>query len=460
MLFWFLFQYFFCFFSYNSCCIFLCFFLIFFPSYPYFLLCNIGNSTQRNIQFGLAKKIKNAARKIVLDKAEEARIAAFSAFRSLGLNVPQISPPPLLIANDNASQEAATTSFGEGATSSFVGTKGMKLVSGKPAGEGSENSNKVASEIGVEKFNNVSDVVLGIAREDKSNGPIHSKIGAQNPAILSFFNDELNSIADGNENVVMPLSSKSKNTGNGNGTLDAYVDHGQQEQQRGEYICLDNSGKAHEKGPVNATNTPGGFDSFLDLWDSVQEFYFDVHFNKRCEVNSLAPYEIHGIAVCWENSPVYYINLPKDLLCSSERKNDYLSMNVNESDDKPKILDANHRLEAAKCRWSKVGKIMGKKDVRKFTWNFKVQIQVLKNPAVSIHKFGSLNLEMKTMGLELRDNSYYMLSPVYMMDGLDMCIVTWLLWPDEERSSNPNLEKVIFLVLIISTYLRMKFSQC
>ena len=394
------------------------------------------------MQFGVAKKIKNAARKIVLDKAEEARIAAFSAFKSLGLNVPQFSPPLLLIANDNLSQEAATTSSGEGATSSFVGKKCMKLVPGEPALEGSENSNKVASEVGVEKLKNMSDVVLGTVGENKSTRSIHRKFGAENPAILSILNDELNSIADHNKNAVMPLSIKSMNTGNGNGTLDAYVEHGQQEQQRGENMCLNIKGKAHEKGPINATNTPGGFDSFLDLWDSVREFYFDIHFNKRSGVNSLAPYEIHGIAVCWENSPVYYISLPKDLLCSDERKNDHLSMNVNVSDDKPNILDANHRLEAAKCQWNKVGKIMGKKDVRKFTWNLKVQIQVLKHPAVSIQKFGSLNLEMKTMGLELIDNSYLMLSPVYMVDGLDICIVTWLLWPDEERSSNPNLEKV------------------
>ncbi|XP_059592184.1 helicase and polymerase-containing protein TEBICHI isoform X2 [Vitis vinifera] len=398
-----------------------------------------GNSVQRNVQLGVAKKIKNAARKIVLDKAEEARIAAFSAFKSLGLNVPQFSRPLLLIANDNPSQEAASTSSGEGATSSFVGTECMK--SGKPAVEGSENSNKVASEIGVEKLKNMSDVILGTAGEVKSTGPIQCKFGAENPAVLSILNDELNSIVDRNENAVMPLSIKSMNTGNGNGTSDAYVDHGQHEQQRGENECLDNNGKAYEKGPIHATNTPGGFDSFLDLWDSVREFYFDIHFNKQSEVNSLAPYEIHGIAICWENSPVYYINLPKDLLCSDERKNIYLTMNV--SDDKPNILDANHRLEAAKWRWSKVGKIMGKKDVRKFTWNLKVQIQVLKNPAVSIQKFGSLNLAMRTMGLELIDNSYLMLSPVYIVDGLDMCIVTWILWPDEERSSNPNLEKEV-----------------
>ncbi|GKG00408.1 hypothetical protein Tco_0302098, partial [Tanacetum coccineum] len=40
--------------------------------------------TQRRIQFGVAKKIKNGACKIVLEKAEEARDAAFSAFKALG----------------------------------------------------------------------------------------------------------------------------------------------------------------------------------------------------------------------------------------------------------------------------------------------------------------------------------------------------------------------------------------
>nr|POE48267.1 helicase and polymerase-containing protein tebichi [Quercus suber] len=43
-------------------------------------------SAQRRVQLGVAKKIKNGARKIVLDKAEEARVAAFSAFKSLGFN--------------------------------------------------------------------------------------------------------------------------------------------------------------------------------------------------------------------------------------------------------------------------------------------------------------------------------------------------------------------------------------
>lgn len=54
------------------------------------------NSAQRRIQLGVAKKIKNGARKIVLDKAEEARVAAFSAFKSLGLDIPEFSRPLLL----------------------------------------------------------------------------------------------------------------------------------------------------------------------------------------------------------------------------------------------------------------------------------------------------------------------------------------------------------------------------
>lgn len=381
----------------------------------------------------------------MLDKAEEASIAAFSAFRSLGFNVPQFSPSQLLIPNDNPSQEAASISSGEGATNCFLGTESMKPLSAKPAAEGIGNSNKVASEIVAEQLKTMSDIISGTAGEVKSTGPISCKFGAENPATPSILNDELNSITDCNENAVMPFSVKSMNTGNGNGASDAYVDHDQLKQQRGGNICLKNNGKAYEEGPINANNTPGGFDSFLDLWDGVKEFYFDIHFNKRSDVNSLAPYEIHGIAICWENSPVFYINLPRDLNCFDEKRKDYLYMNV--SDEKPNVSDANYGLEAAKCRWNKVGKIMGKKDVRKFTWNLKVQIQVLKNPAVSIQKFGSLNLVKKTMGRELIDDSYLMLSPVYMVDGVDMCIVTWILWPDEERSSNPNLEKVIMLIL-------------
>nr|POF20510.1 hypothetical protein CFP56_63176 [Quercus suber] len=68
----------------------------------------------------MAKKIKNGACKIVLDKAEEARVAAFSAFKSLGFNVQHISQPILATAMGNhVTQGAATTSSGNETNSSF-----------------------------------------------------------------------------------------------------------------------------------------------------------------------------------------------------------------------------------------------------------------------------------------------------------------------------------------------------
>ncbi|KAL4607393.1 hypothetical protein ACB092_09G170400 [Castanea dentata] len=51
-----------------------------------------------------------------------------------------------------------------------------------------------------------------------------------------------------------------------------------------------------------------------------------------------------------------------------------------------------------------------------------------------------------------------MLSPVNVKDGIDVCIVAWILWPDEERNSNPNLEKVFRR--IISTTLTEISSMC
>ncbi|CAD6339394.1 unnamed protein product [Miscanthus lutarioriparius] len=58
------------------------------------------DSGLRRMQFGIAKKIKNGARKIVLEEAEAARVAAFSAFKSLGVEVPQFTAPPLAAIED------------------------------------------------------------------------------------------------------------------------------------------------------------------------------------------------------------------------------------------------------------------------------------------------------------------------------------------------------------------------
>ncbi|KAI5071714.1 hypothetical protein GOP47_0013965 [Adiantum capillus-veneris] len=53
---------------------------------------NIG---RHRIQMGMARKIQNGARKLVLERAEAARVAAFSALRALGVDVPAALSKPL-----------------------------------------------------------------------------------------------------------------------------------------------------------------------------------------------------------------------------------------------------------------------------------------------------------------------------------------------------------------------------
>ncbi|KAK9273993.1 hypothetical protein L1049_018807 [Liquidambar formosana] len=403
------------------------------------------NLAQRRVQLGVAKKIKYGARKIVLDKAEEARVAAFSALKSLGLNVPQFSRPLLSMASGNISkQEAGTTSCGEDATSSFVGLEHMDHISAKPSMEGIVISNEVASDSQGEKSTKTSDIGLVTSAEIDSTGTMLCNYVAENPVVQvegpATFVDEINTIVDHSKSGDMTKSTALGNNGNVNRISNAYSDHGEQEQHGRENVSLEKE-SFYEKGPINVNNTPGGFDSFLDLWDTVQEFYFDIHFDKQFDGNSSAPFEIHGISICWENSPVYYVSLPKDLLWSDDKRNDYSSICA--SGDKRSVPAPMHCLEMAKHRWNRIDKIMRKGDVRKFTWNLKVQIQVLKNPTVSIQRFGSLTHAVKNMGLELIDSSYFMLSPVYIRDGIDMSIIAWILWPDEERNSNPSLEKEV-----------------
>lgn len=400
----------------------------------------------------MAKKIKSGARKIVLDKAEEARIVAFSAFKSLGFDVPHFSQPVLSTAiGDHVRQGAATISSGDGTSSSFVDVEHMKPFSAKPSTEENESSDKVASESEGEKFMRTPDIVLVASAEVNSTSAMYCNFGAVSSVVpvegFITSSAELNATVANAKSADMTYSIQLQRPGDGIGICDGYLHRGAQEPHNRQNLCVGNKESACAKGPVNAINAPGGFDSFLDLWETAQEFYFDVHYNKRLEVNAIAPFEIHGMAICWESSPVYYVNLPKDLLWSDKRRDDYSSLGT--SGDKSTFSPHEHWLEILGERWNRIGKMLGKRNVRKFTWNLKVQMQVLKSPAVSVKKFG-LDLAGKNLGLELIDNSYSLLSPVHIKDGIDMCIVAWILWPDEEKSSNPNLEKVIRRIILTS----------
>ncbi|XP_031265968.1 helicase and polymerase-containing protein TEBICHI isoform X2 [Pistacia vera] len=399
-------------------------------------------SAQRRIQLGVAKKIKNGARKIVLEKAEEARIAAFSAFKSLGLDVPQFSRPLLLTTGDNPTrQEEATTFFRDYTSSSFVDPIKTNMVLAKPHKEADENMEKVALENAGETLRKTSDGGLVASVEVHSTTALQHNFVTENlevPTVGSGIGGvKCNANVEQIKNADTTLSIRPEKNGIGNITPSGHLDKLQDRPSQG--LCLFKD-SAWTKGPINATNTPGGFNHFLDIWEATQEFYFDIHYNKQSKVNHGALFEIYGIAICWENSPVYYVNLPKDLLSSGSKRNDGLV--ISGSDDKSDSLPPERQLEIMKQRWKRIGVIMEKRDVRKFTWNLKVQNQVLKCAAVSAQRFGCRNLVGKSLGLELID-SLYSLSPIYVKDGIDLCIVAWILWPDEERSSNPNLEKEV-----------------
>lgn len=390
-------------------------------------------SAQRGFQFGIAKKIKNGARKIVFDKAEEASNAAFSAFKSLGFNVPQFDPQILSTAARDSIR------LGTGSTS------------------GSDTTDTSHSFVNADCIDNTNKFTLDKEKEDliklSVNGTVASVEGKSRSRMICSLSsvpvagpkmDELNRTSDHTKNADMTiLSVQLQKPNDKSGVHDGCDAHCTEEAHKNGNLASGNAGSSSQKGPINAVSSPGGLDSFLDLWDSMPEFYFDIHYIKRLELHSTAPFEIHGIAVCWENSSVYYINLPRDILLSDSIKDGCLSLSACSHKRKVSSSNSKQDLEIARSRWNRISKIIGKINVRKFTWNLKIQMQVLKRPAFSVQRFGCLDTLGKSMDLEVVDNSYVLLPPIHVKDAIDMCIVAWILWPDEESSSSPNLDKEV-----------------
>ncbi|KAK7384898.1 hypothetical protein VNO78_30601 [Psophocarpus tetragonolobus] len=387
-------------------------------------------SAQRGFQFGVAKKIKNGARKIVLDKAEEASNAAFAAFKSLGFNVPQFAPHILsTAARDSVRQEARSISGSDTTDTSHSFADADHI----------DSSNKFT--LGREELikSSVNGALASVEGKSSSRRICTlSTVPVAGPTI-----NDLSGTFDHTKNLeVTTLSAQLQKPNNESGMHDGCHPHYTEGQQKDGNLAGGNAGNSSQKGPINAVSL-GGLDSFLDLWDTIPEFYFDIHYIKRSELHSAAPFEIHGIAICFENSPVYYINLPRDILLSNNKKDDCLPLSACSHKKKVSSSNSKQDLEIAGYRWSRISKIIGKGNVRKFTWNLKTQIQVLKRPAFSVQRFGCLEKLGKSMDLEVVENTYVLLPPIHVKDAIDMRIVAWILWPDEESSSSQNLEKEV-----------------
>ncbi|XP_024005041.1 helicase and polymerase-containing protein TEBICHI isoform X2 [Eutrema salsugineum] len=378
---------------------------------------------QRRIQLGLAKKIKNGARKIVLEKAEEARAAAFSAFKSLGLDVHElINPLPLAPARSPNRQETTERDSCEGS----VGPSGLQQFPGKLSIEEHMECENFDTDDHREKPREVSGAALGVSSEVTrlpDFQPIGTTVGIDGPNAVSILSSDTFHLPAYDDGVI-------KNE-----------DNVEQHLMSNAHIPLSNKDSTGEKGPITAGNIRGGFDSFLELWESAGEFFFDIHYNKLQDLNSRISYEIHGIAICWNSSPVYYVNLNKDLPnleCGEKEK-----LFKDAVAGKNEVVGTHNMVNVIKSRWNRISKIMGNENTRKFTWNLKVQIQVLKSPAISIQRCARLNLAEGIRDFELVDGSWLMMPPLRINHTIDMSIVTWILWPDEERHSNPNIDKEV-----------------
>ncbi|KAK6161831.1 hypothetical protein DH2020_001672 [Rehmannia glutinosa] len=341
-----------------------------------------AHEAQRKMQVGVAKKIKNGARKIVLEKAEEARVAAFSAFKSLGLDIAQFSHPLLPIATGNALQKESRSSSGEETTSSYILLQHSKHTLDPPLFGDRHETAGVISDVEPPAVDFESLV------KEKSAGGAQGETSDEKPVLHEECSNTLNYKLNLTNNYISHTNGSTSHpltdVGNTRSQSNLHFDHVRQQQPENENVCMGSKENTLEKSPVNAVSIPGGLDSFLDL-----------------------------------------------------------SQGKDQSMDSKEVLLPKLLLEMAEKRWTRIGIIMGRKDVKKFTWNLKVQIQVLKSPAVSVHKFSNLHGGIKSLGLDLIDNSYFMFSPVHVRIAIDMCVVAWILSPDEERSSYPNLEKEV-----------------
>lgn len=390
----------------------------------------VESSAQRRMQLGVAKKIKNGARKIVLEKAEEARVAAFSAFQSLGIDVAQFPQPTISTANGIFTGKGVTKASIDVSTSSISGANSVEHVPTVAQVEGDKSSKKDAPS--GEMLRNISTAGL-------------STLGASSYDVIPEDACAKESSPPTDKDSHLVSLRKLESSGDETKDFDDQKEQNVLKQQRENALSVSQDFSS-DKSPINAINTPGGLDSFLDLWGAAKEFYFDIHYSKRKDLNSLVPFEIHGLAICWEHSPVFYINVPKDIFGAYKRKSKPLSMCSLGDATGSSPTECSDRV---KRQWGRISGIFGEIGVRKFSWNFKVQTQVLRNCTVSLQKIGSANNSVKNMGLEIIESSYLVLPPIDVRDAVDVSIAVWILWPDEEKSSNPILEKVMNLLLCI-----------
>ncbi|CAN6470815.1 unnamed protein product [Victoria cruziana] len=429
-----------------------------------------GTALQR-MQFGIAKKIKAGARKIVLEQAEQARAAAFSALKSLGVSVPLLAEPLVSSAAIDVAEEEAVLpiKYADGSVCNFAGSHGSHIVNAEPAVEiiGSGSGNTVQFEAQGRRHDLTDQCELlpaeeGVCSKDlvllnrthcvdrgvratTCNVLVNVEATTEGATLASDATCKMKDEDLEHAASIYPVSASVVKEAEFS-VHDDLILHRQQEHEGNDRCSFNfHDSKIPDRGPVNAGSLFGNLDSFLLLWEKVGEFYFDIHFSKVSELNCIVSFELHGIAVCWKDSPVYYINFAKDLLPSKELAEESCGLGKSLDSEENLARSFKNTWELFKTRWNRISSIMAKTGVNKVAWNLKFQIQALQKPGLSVKRISGFDIKHNDWmnDFKLVDNSYFLLSPILIRDGIDIGIVVWLLWPDEESCSNPNLEKVV-----------------
>ncbi|RRT75755.1 hypothetical protein B296_00030914 [Ensete ventricosum] len=204
-----------------------------------FLECMSDDSKLQRMQFGVAKKIKNSARKIVLDQAEEARLAAFSALKSLGVHVPQFSRPLL---------SDIVESPGGGKMPCF-GEDPSKDV--QPA-ESPLADHKIVNSDGAFPIGNREIVAETMQAAGETSLSVQMQYNGNDTDVGSLIKRETANHVNAAIEVRVECNPGDKDGLNGN-----------------------NRNKKSE-GPISASSFPGGFDCFLDKFSMLVEVLADM----------------------------------------------------------------------------------------------------------------------------------------------------------------------------------------
>lgn len=451
-------------------------------------------------QIGIARKIKNGARQITLDRAEEARKAAFSAFQALGFQVPAALAMPFPPATDDALQMGAA--LASSVAIPVVVSTSMPVIEGAdtslthplpvniPYQDREESKEKIYRSFAGPKEDILRTEVNGngdcfrveeghskeIGMETVSEFAIAtSSSGLQVPCsmieigIEEVKHEQLSNIQTANLELQMKKDNclpahellpvltnyhQSDVVHMHNGSDAAALFSGSLVAKGEDVEVLPIQSEEPFKGPVDVDKIPGGFNKFWEKWNAVEEFAFDLYCKVPATEVTTKLIEVEGMALCWRDSPVYYVSFsrgqkPLDGSAPDVGKSDVLVMANSTSINAVTCL-GEEAWSLARMRWEKASEVFLKAGVKKVAWDVKGQLHALTNPGFHVplqHQDNGKSLvvfDSKPNPVQLRA-----FPALKVQEHLvDVRVAAWLLWPDEESAQTFSLEQVTTIISV------------